>query len=426
MPSRRQAINMLASGMTLAAGCSRLETGGSETTGSRTVQSTSTQKQTPSTAETRTTTLKTSETATGPGETMQNTESDSQCPGTWNPALVWQFDTRQSVESVVAGDQSAFALTRQSAAALDPATGRTRWTVSVDKSWGTFDGASFETGDLLVTVTSDGVTAIDTATRTVRWSYTVPGRERTAVLSDVAVHDGVVYVGAVNADTPSFEPRNPYTRIFAVDLETGHHRTFVDVSADGSLPPLYSLQVDESRVYANLNGNLVAYNFDARVQWRTALSPDVTPAFAGSTLVVPTDSGLIGVDPDSGTRRWTRRIDARTLAIEDATAYVSVRSRTANGLAAVDAQNGTVEWQTTTAGQGDVPVVRDGVVYLPVERPTKPDRLTAFDAHSGCRIGSLDFDSDGLYRVAVGDERLFAVLGVSHGELRSFETPSIS
>lgn len=401
---------MFAGGVMLSAGCSRLETGGSETPGTVTSSSASNRTQTPSTSEKR--------------ETPQDRERGSRCTTPWNSDPVWRFDTRWTVESVVAGDQSAFALGNESAAALDPATGRAKWTVSVDESWGTFEGASFESDNLLLVVGSRRVVAIDTDAEAARWSYTVPGREQTAVISDATVQGGVLYLGAVNAETPSFEPRNPYTRILAIDLETGDHRTFFEVSADGSLPTLYSLNADDSGVYAGLDGSVVAHDFDGREQWRTAISPSFAPALAEAILVVPTETGLVGIATDSGTRHWTNQLAPRKITTEDGIAYASTRSRTENGVAAVDARNGTVEWRATTAGRGDGPVASDGVVYVPVERESKADRLGAFDSRSGCRIGSLDFDSDGLYRVAVGDERVFTVVGVSHGELRAYETAS--
>lgn len=410
MPSRRQILDTIAASVPLTAGCSRLKTDSSDTTTTETGRRTSDLAQSPSTSETR--------------AKSQNTERDSRCSGSWDSNPVWSFDSQQSVESVVAGGEFAFAVGNESVTALDPDTGRVQWTVSGDDSWGTLEGASFETDGLLVVVASRNVVAIDTATESVRWSYTIPGREQTAVVSDAAVHAGTLYVGAVNAATPSFEPRDPYTRILAIDLETGDHRTFVDVSADQRLPTLYSLNADENGVYADLDGELVAYGSDAGVQWRTAVSPVSEPDLAEATLVVPTETGLVGVETSSGSRRWTKRLASRKIVIENETVYVSVHSRTQNGLSAVDTRTGTVEWETTTTGRGGGPVVRDGVVYLPVERQANPDRLGAFDSRSGCSIERLDFDSDGLYRISAGNERVFTVLGVSHGTLRAYEMPS--
>lgn len=407
MPSRRRVIHALAAGVTLTSGCSQTETTSRETSVTETTELSPVQKQTSTKTETPT-----------------ETQTESQCTGSWESDRVWDFDGQGDLNSVIAGHRSIFALFEESVAALDPTTGERKWQRAVGELDGIgLQASSFRTDAGVIVCGSRRIAAVEPETGELRWSYAIPGREETAGIQATAIHDGTVYVGAVNADTPSFEASDPYARIYSLNTTTGEHRTFVELSGEPNPPDLRNLVADGNGVYVDVGDRLASFDLDGQERWNADVSSASTPALQGNIIIVPTESSLVALGTSSGSRIWTNTSVHRAVTIENESAYAPVQSNSKTGIATIRLQDGTVAWETNTLAESGRPIVRDGIVYVPVDRAEASDLLTAVDSRSGCRIGSLEFESGPLYGFGVGTKRVFTIVGVTDGRLRVYDLP---
>lgn len=112
-----------------------------------------------------------------------------------SPALVYQQGTLYLSGGVDAK--------RQTLTALDAATGAVRWAVSPTPEYNDCTSAAAISGDLLLLRVANFVVAIDRATGATRWAkpvkQIVDGRTRSPMLTELTVHNGVVYTTMTTA-----------------------------------------------------------------------------------------------------------------------------------------------------------------------------------------------------------------------------------
>ncbi|MGW3935562.1 serine/threonine-protein kinase [Streptomyces phaeochromogenes] len=221
--------------------------------------------------------------------------------------------------------------------ALDPDTGRTRWTLDIAEDEGSVQQSA---GDTVLLSSPDGmVTGVDGKTGDRLWRHRVAGRAQPSF----AYFGGeVAYATTLGADNTS-------TQVIAVDLRTG-----------------------DVRWRHSLDGLLVPVGAAKGTLWLT-----------GENSYQETVS-VVGYTHDSGR---VRRIPlglplpSATAALHDGTAYFLA---TGGALVAVDLDAGKQRWRLeTSVSRGSAPTADDRHVYV-----TSPDgRLLAADARTGKLLG---------------------------------------
>ncbi|MCZ4515247.1 serine/threonine-protein kinase [Streptomyces sp. ActVer] len=221
--------------------------------------------------------------------------------------------------------------------ALDPDTGRTRWTLDVPANEGSVQQNA---GDTVLLSSPDGmVTGVDGKTGDRLWRHRVAGRAQPSF----AYFGGeVAYATTLGADSTS-------TQVIAVDLRTG-----------------------DVRWRHSLDGLLIPVGASKGTLW-----------FTGENSYQESVS-VVGYTHGSGR---VRRIPlglplpSATAALHDGTVYFLA---TGGALVAVDLDAGKQQWRLeTSVSRGSVPTVDDRHVYV-----TSPDgRLLAADARTGKLLG---------------------------------------
>jgi outer membrane protein assembly factor BamB len=223
--------------------------------------------------------------------------------------------------------------------ALDPTTGRTRWTHDVARYEGRVTHVA---GVVLLTGPDSKVTALDAATGEEKWRHAIPGL---AVPQFQSYGDGLAYV--VSPPTPPGSRTG--TRVTAVDPTTG--ATTWQRRMDGTL-------------------SLVAAH-------------DGTAWFTSTTVDQYTDSVLRYDVAD-------RRVHRTTLRVPQAQTQVAVQGDTAyllgsdGSLVAVNTRTSEQSWRVeTSVSRASAPTVAGHRLYL-----TAPDgRLIAVDTDRGTLLG---------------------------------------
>ncbi|MFJ8826315.1 PQQ-binding-like beta-propeller repeat protein [Streptomyces sp. NPDC102467] len=221
--------------------------------------------------------------------------------------------------------------------ALDPATGKTRWSMGISA----YQGQVQPVGDTVLLAAPDGtVTAIDGATGTQRWRHRLPVTQ--PVLS---------YVGGGLAYVTTLAPDGVNTLVSAVDPATG------------------------------------------AVRWQHGSPGTATPAGVGDGVVWCTQRGAEGSTvalvghrlSDGGVARrvpLALPLQQATVTVHRGTAYLLAAG---GALVAQDLASGKQLWRSeTSVSRGSAPGVDDrGRVYV-----TAPDgRLLALDPRTGAPLG---------------------------------------
>ncbi|MDX3228201.1 serine/threonine-protein kinase [Streptomyces sp. ME19-01-6] len=254
--------------------------------------------------------------------------------------------------------------------ALDPKTGRPRWSRDV----ASYEGRVYPAGDTVLLVAADGVvTAVDGATNKRRWSHAVPGHARPAFVS---YGDGrTAYALTTSAD-------GAHTLVTAVDPARGTTRW--QRSFRGNLTPagadsegvLYLTGTDAQTRTATVVRYDPAHRAEHRVALATPVSATSVAVRGGMVYLLCSDGGLVAVDPrrtdPAAAQRWrleTSVGNASPLVASGDRLYFSA----ADGrLLAVDAVGGELLGQTpprTGKAQKSylelvpAPVAADGKVY---------------------------------------------------------------
>ena len=190
--------------------------------------------------------------------------------------------------------------------AVDPGTGKQRWTFTTRSS---VEAPPAVAGGVVYATTLDGTLyAVDAATGKQRWTFVTGGWAR----SSPAVGGGVVYVGSTGGN------------LYALDAATGRQRWKLRTGGEVSSP-------------AVLDG----------------------VAYIGSG-----DGSLYAVDTRTGSQRWTFRIGkpVNSPAVVEGTVYVGSED---GYLYAVRAATGSQRWKMRTGSSvKSMPAVVDGTVYF--------------------------------------------------------------
>ncbi|MFD8308014.1 serine/threonine-protein kinase [Streptomyces sp. NPDC059690] len=182
--------------------------------------------------------------------------------------------------------------------ALDPSSGRTRWSLDVSA----YRGIRYAGGMLLLSGADGKVTGVDSASGTTRWSRRIPGLSEPYFLS---------FPGSPLAIATTVTGDGTRTRVTAVDATTGDVRW--DALLDGSLTPVgitggsvVFLSVDRTSAASD---TVIRYNPETKVSRRVALR--VPLGQAGATVhknlvyVLGTGGSLTVVDTRAGKQLWS-------------------------------------------------------------------------------------------------------------------------
>ncbi|MCX5605232.1 serine/threonine-protein kinase [Streptomyces phaeochromogenes] len=231
--------------------------------------------------------------------------------------------------------------------ALDPDTGRTRWTLDIAAE---YEGSVQQNaGDTVLLTSPDGmVTGVDGKTGDRLWRHRVAGRAQPSF----AYFGGeLAYATTLGADSTS-------TQVIAVDLRTGDVRW--RHSLDGLLVPVGAakgtLWFTRTNSYQE-TVSVVGYTHDSGRVQRIPLGlplPFATAALHdGTAYFLATGGALVAVDLDAGKQRWrleTSVIRGSVPTVDDRHVYVTSPD---GRLLAADARTGKLLGQTRPRLSGD-------------------------------------------------------------------------
>jgi len=252
-----------------------------------------------------------------------------------------------------------------------------------------------------------------------RWRYRETGLTSTRDGGPFpVVADGTAYVG-VDTDVDG----RSEGAVAAVDASSGRPEWVRVLPREQGTwaSPVSRPSVTGDRVYAGtwLNGVFALDRADGSVLWhrpapwkagdprgaRPVAAPD-------GPLVVVAEDEIVGLDPDTGDRSWSRTDGDEEsgwyrggVALAEGTLVTPVELSEEWALLGVDVETGAERWRTVLVSRTDraAPVVADGVVYH-----ADGSRLVAFDLEDGTELFARAFE----YRLGtpiVGDGRLYAV-----------------
>jgi outer membrane protein assembly factor BamB len=307
---------------------------------------------------------------------------------------------------------------RQTLYAIDAASGREQWRYT---ELGRLNyGPTLVDGTLYI-ASDVGLRAIDVDARTEQWDYSMgydpekdldPGEYHPAGVP--TVHDGTVYVGtnggvvhAVDATTGEKE----WTFTAPIRRPPGYEKsgglTYDNIAGAVSVS-------DESVFVSSWNGHVYALDADTgQLRWSFDATDQLEGAVTvtGDTVYATGDRNLYVIDAADGTLQWKLNqpsddadVARGSPAVADGTLYVGRGTSVENmNLVAVNAEDGTVKWETPAVLQSQAnPSVANGVVYTPA------GRLLALDAETGKTRWAYDHASTiGGAPLAV-DDVLFA------------------
>ncbi len=177
-------------------------------------------------------------------------------------------------------------------------TGKLRWKYDVHEEVGTTPVAA---GDRVLAMTlQDTLVALDARTGAWLWHHRREPKEGFTIRGAAPVMvSGGLAIGAYSDGT-----------VAALEIATGAVRWERKVAPAGQFMDVDSIRVDGSRLFAAAYSGAV-YGIDVatgRQLWELKTPGASQLALGGGTLVVETTTQLIGVSPQSGTSRWTRKL----------------------------------------------------------------------------------------------------------------------
>jgi outer membrane protein assembly factor BamB len=240
--------------------------------------------------------------------------------------------------------------------ALDLVTGEPRWDYQFPKvgsphnNIGGHVTSPVVVGDLVIVGAAETITALDTQSGAVQWSF--------------AGEEPITAAAAVTADTVYFAD---FTHLYALTLATGVERwRFKLEQATLFFAPIVANNV----VFAT--GKHTIHAIDAqsgrKVWQRTFQQFDVMPAAAtGDQLFVKAVNQLWALDSASGEVRWNYAT-VNFLSLPAVTAeelYLIVRSDNGSYLQALGRTNGKLVWQSEKLQlSNSAPVAADNAIYV--------------------------------------------------------------
>ncbi|WP_251328285.1 PQQ-binding-like beta-propeller repeat protein [Haloplanus pelagicus] len=308
----------------------------------------------------------------------------SRRPPTTAPALRWRTTlpappvddaTTDVSPPTVAGDR-VFVTTGEGAFGLSLREGRERWrygdlspaTVDSAGSYGRSLAPPVLNGDTAYVPAADGVVALRVDDGTERWRTTDVTPTGTPVVAD-----GVVFV-------PTGD------ELVALDVAAGRRR-WAAATSGGSLPAV------TGGVVVVAGEELLGLDAATGDRlWSSSVGPESHPVVADGTVHLGTYEGVVGVDLDDGTERWTvDRGGGRTYStpvVTPETVYAVERPGEAGDATfALDRTEGSPDprW-CSYVGEGAVTAAASGHAFALQSGPgedRKPPRLLAFTERFG-------------------------------------------
>jgi len=300
--------------------------------------------------------------------------------------------------------------------AINATTGAEKWQFQApDKIW---TAPVVNNGSVYVGTNENKFYSVDTSDGSLQWAAEVFGHP-----SNPAFSEGTVYV---TANDPGYPGTNT---LYAFDAETGHENWNYSYEPGAEVGSFEAPVVANGMVY--LSNNLAD---DARVQafdahsgeevwnYSTDGDPDASPAVAGCTVYVGTDSGTVhSLDAANGTEHWNVSVPGYVgdqVSVASGTVYVGSNSgpsynQTSN-VTALAAGDGSQRWQMAfDGGLGGSPTPGDGHLVV-----AEGDRVHAISGDTGGG-GSVDYGSCADARDGTGPT---AELHVSHETVSVGET----
>lgn len=291
----------------------------------------------------------------------------------------WRIGTGSAETSPAVVDGALYIGKQDHVCAVDAETGSERWRAET----GGYETSSpaVADGTVYVGTWDDGggvAYALDANDGTERWR--VEHDER--VVAQV-VADGTVYVGTERGI------------VYAVAAADGSEQWRVDTGGTIS----ESLAVAGGTVYVADSYKPIVHALDAsdgRREWR--YEPErleegfVAPAVANGTVFLGSSGGEIcALDADDGTEQWrsTTNTSSRAPAVADGSVYVGGEDGV---VYALDADDGTSHWQFDTGGyEVSMAAVAGGTVYLGT---SEPSAVLALNAADGTQLWRYAFGTE--------------------------------
>jgi outer membrane protein assembly factor BamB len=254
-----------------------------------------------------------------------------------------------------------------------------------------------EDGVVYVSDDADRLTAVDAQTGSIAW-----GSSEVSVTGPVAAGDGVVFVadgdGLHAVDTASREVRWTFAAsdgggAMATDSATGH-----------AIAPT----VTETTVYvASASRRVHAVDRETGTE-RWQADGERVAAASGEAVFVYDSGNVMAVEADDGTARWTDPIDAgRTVAVADGGVYGTVDAAT---VAAFDVESGEKRWEFERTHQLlEPPAVSPNGVFVGTESTEMGDggNLYVLDPDSGERRWCAHLGFERVRSPSVTDDTVF-------------------
>ncbi|GGZ10834.1 outer membrane protein assembly factor BamB family protein [Streptomyces poonensis] len=326
---------------------------------------------------------------------------------------------------------------------------RTVWKAPRDQSAAEHGNGSWLTGDTVVRIRYDAVTAYEVDGGKKRWNLAVPGRDEVCAVSR-ATADGTGVIAHGEEETGC-------DTVTAVDLATGEERWHRTLKAE---PGVLEQEAD---MVAIAGGTVVTHDtgavraFDARTgapRWQVAAPEDCAPWAVHASeeqafTVLGCESGLrlTAHRLDDGERTWTSEPGARSdgtfvrllsadpllLQVEEdaARGMHAILSYSPEGKVrgriALERGYGTIQ----SRDDGDAYVMLDGERLIAwTQQPGgygTRDKLAAFEVKSGRHLWTAGFEDDDVLAVQARDGSVSAVVdpigkGNTEEDLHVFDT----
>jgi len=212
-------------------------------------------------------------------------------------------------------------------------------------------------GDMLYAGTEGGTLfALEPATGTVRWSVPVGG----AVTRGAVIGDGVLYVGAAGGRFSAIDVETQMV-LWAAKLGAGEVGT--PTLGDGLVYAgrgLLAADSDRALVAIDIDDGDIVWRFPSPVGEQVHMGG----LAAGAVYAISEDGNVYALDEGTGEKLWAATIGERLttpVAIVDEVVYLSAEPRS---VVAIDAGSGRELWRVGLLGNGSVPAVSDGRLFV--------------------------------------------------------------
>lgn len=328
---------------------------------------------------------------------------------TQSPTVEWRSDRRcggYQFHSPSVADGTVFACSEDARLYALEADGTKRWHVELGAK--PTDGPPPVADDTVLAGTTDeAVYGLSTADGTERWRY------------DTGEH--LFYNPVVRDGRAALLDETGTVHVLAT--EDGTVQWSSSVVSETIRAPV----VGDDAVFVAGEDRLVAHSLaDGSRLWQTSFASGTNPRLVdGTLLVVDDDDALVGFDASTGRERWRQPIDVRFVEAASADRGTAViRDGGSRGtFVAVDVADGTVEWTKDSSARADSVHVVGDIVYAVVvaglaKTPDERVFCYAFDRKSGERLARRRIE-DEITGLAADAGSIYA--GGEDGFVRAFD-----